>query len=211
MGIADGDSQRRKKRTTLRPLEMFLLELVRGGLITPYDWQAKGRVSLGASLPAARRLVKEGLLRKVKKGPHGRHEFGLTDKSWDELDDLERYVKDASDQPFGDLESVVRLACLAMMLNKTGIAKKLLLEASEEHRHRARLARKRAASRAAFKSRLGGLYSMVLARCEAEQEICIANQLERLHRDWDSLTQEILELWEPEDKDQDEDDPETPR
>ena len=118
----------------------------------------------------------------------------------DELADLRRYVKDASDQPFGDLESVVRLACLAMMLNKTRTAKKLLLEASEEHRHRARLARKRAASRAAFKSRLGGLYSMVLARCEAEQEICIANQLKRLHRDWDSLTQEILELWEPKTK-----------
>ncbi len=79
MGIADGDSQRRKKQTTLRPLEMFLLGLVRGGLITPYDWQAKGRVSLGASLPAARRLVKAGLLRKVKEGPHGRHEFGLTE------------------------------------------------------------------------------------------------------------------------------------
>ena len=209
MDIADGGSQRRTKQTTLRPLEMFLLGLVKGGLITPYDWQAKGRVSLGASLPAARRLVKEGLLRKVKKGPHGRHEFGLTDNGGDELADLRRYVKDASDQPFGDLESVVRLACLAMMVNESRTAKKLLLEASEEHRHRARLARKRAASRAAFKSRLGGLYSMVLARCEAEQEICIANQLKRLHRDWDSLTQEILELWEREGKDKD--DRETPR
>ncbi len=199
MGNADGGSQLRKTQT-LRPLEMFLLGLVKEGLITPYDWQAKGKVSLGASLPAAQRLVEAGLLRKVKKGPHGRHEFGLTDNGRDELADLRRYVKDASDQPFGDLESVVRLACLAMMLNKTGTAKKLLLEASEEHRHRARLARKRAASRAAFKSRLGGLYSMVLARCEAEQEICIANQLERLHRDWNSLTQEILELWDEDDR-----------
>ena len=199
MGIADGGSQRRKTQTTLRPLEMFLLGLVKEGLITPYDWQAKGRVSLGASLPAAQRLVEAGLLRKVRKGPHGRHEFGLTDKSWDELDGLERYVDEASDQPLGDLESVVRLASLAMIIGKTRTAKKLLLEASEEHRHRARLARKRAASRAAFKSKLGGLYSMLLAQCEAEQEIGIANQLERLHRDWNSLTQEILELWEPED------------
>ncbi|MGA7460789.1 MAG: hypothetical protein WBW69_11220 [Candidatus Korobacteraceae bacterium] len=210
MGIADGDSQRRKKQTTLRPLEMFLLGLVRGGLITPYDWQAKGRVSLGASLPAARRLVKAGFLRKVKEGPHGRHEFGLTENGRRELAELRPYVNEVSNQPFGDVESVVRLACLAMVLNKTRTAKKLLLGASEEHRHRARLARKRAASRAAFKSKLGGLYSMVLARCEAAQETGIADHLKRLHRDWDSLTQEILELWEPEDKDQDEDDLGTP-
>jgi len=195
MGIADGDSRRRNK-LTLRPLEMFLLGLVKGGLITPYDWQAKGRISLGASLPAVRRLVDAGLLKQVAKGPRGRHEFGLTDKGWDELDQLDRYLDDAADQPLGDLESVVRLACLAMIVRRPRTAKKLLLEGSEEHRHRARLARKRATNRLPFKSRLGGLYSILLAQCEAEQETSIANQLERLHENWSSLTEEILELWE---------------
>jgi hypothetical protein len=196
MGTADNGRERREKATPLRPLEMFLLGLVKGGLITPYDWQARGRVSLGASLPASRRLLAAGLLKKVAKGPRGRHEFGLTDKGRDELDRLDRYLDDASDQPLGDLESVVRLACLAVIVRKPRTAKKLLREGSDEHRHRARLARKRATNRVPFKSRLGGLYSILLAQCEAEQETSIANQLERLHETWNSLTQDILELWD---------------
>jgi DNA-binding PadR family transcriptional regulator len=185
MGTADGGSQRRKKQTKLTPLDMFLLGLVKGGLITPYDWQAKGRVSLGASLPAARRLVDAGLLLKeVSKEPGSRerHEFRLTDKGHDELDELDNYIDDASKQPPADLESVVRLACLATIKGKNDIAKEILLEASEEHRHRAKLARKRASNRTLVRSGLGALYSLVLEQCEAEQETEIANQFERLRR-----------------------------
>lgn len=110
--------------------------------------------------------------------------------------ELDHYIDDASKQPPADLESAVRLACLATIKGKNKIAKEILLEASEEHRHRAKLARKRASSRTPVRSGLGALYSVALELCEAEQETGIANQFERLRRRWDTLAKEILELWE---------------
>ncbi len=199
MGTANKDSApRRKKAPAIRPLDMFLLGLVRGGLITPYDWQARARTSLGASLPAIRRLVGAGLLRKAVNGPRGRHEFALTAKGEDELDNVNRYVEDAIDQSYGDLESVLRLACLATIKNKSDVAKKLLLEARDTHRGRARLAKKQTSNAIPFKSRLGGLYSMVLAHCEAAQEAALADQLESLRRRWDTVAEETLQLWRDE-------------
>ena len=147
MGTANNDSApRREKAPAIRPLDMFLLGLVKGGLITSYDWQSKAKTSLGASLPAIRRLLRAGLLRKAGEGPRGRHEFALTLKGRDELDNLYRYVDDSIDQSFGDLESVLRLACLATIIDDAGTAKSLLLEARDTHRGRARLAEKRATS-----------------------------------------------------------------
>jgi hypothetical protein len=145
-------------------------------------------------------LLKAGLLRKAAKGPRGRHEFALTPNGQDALDNLDLYVDDALDQSFGDLESVLRLACLATIKGKTGIAKKLLSEASDTHRQRARVAKKRTTSSVSFRSKLGGLYSMVLAHCEAAQEAALADLLESLRRRWDSVSEEIFLLWQDERK-----------
>jgi hypothetical protein len=199
MGSARKDSEpRRKKAPDIRPLDMFLLGLVKGGLITPYDWQSRARTSLGASLPAVRRPLDAGLLRKAAKGPRGRHEFALTSKGQDCLEKLRSYVQDALDEPRGDLESVLRLACLASVIGDTRMAKKLLSEARDTHRRRAGIAKKRTISDVPFRSRLAGLYSKVLARCEAAQETAMADQLELLARLWDTATKEILQLWQDE-------------
>ena len=102
------------------------------------------------------------------------------------------------DQAFGDLESVLRLACLATIKGKTSIAKKLLSDARDTHRQRARLAKKRATSAVSFRSRLGGLYSTFLGHCELAQEAALADQLESLRRRWDTVSREILALWHDE-------------
>ncbi|MFZ0312726.1 MAG: hypothetical protein WAL85_08480 [Candidatus Korobacteraceae bacterium] len=142
-------------------------------------------------------MLDAGLLRKAAKGPRGRHEFSLTPEGEGEVENgnLNRYLEDSLDQPPGDLESVLRLACLATVADNPGIARKLLLEARDAHRRRARLAKKRANNADPLRSRLGGLYSKALAQCEAQQEAAIADELESLRRRWDTVTKEIIQLW----------------
>jgi len=178
----------------IRPLDMYLLGLVRGGLITPYDWQSKGRVSLGASLPAVKRLLKAGLLERTRLGPHDRHEHALTNKGDDELDRLSGYVRRAQDEVPKDLESVVRLACLATVAGRAATAKKFLMEAADYHRKRARAAGKRKISNP-VRSGLGELYSIALTNCEAAQETALARELESLARRWDKKSEEIFHYW----------------
>jgi DNA-binding PadR family transcriptional regulator len=186
----------------IRTLDMFLLGLVKGGLITPYDWQSKARVSLGASLPAVKRLLKAGLLKELAKGPRGRHEFGLTPEGRDAVSprNLDRYIGDALDEPPGDLESAIRLACLATIIDDIKRAKEFLLEAADAHQRRVRVARKRAANKVPFRSKLGGLYSAVLAQCEEKQTAAIVSKLDALRRDWDKTAKDILQMWQEERK-----------
>ncbi len=193
-GVAEWDSPA-ERTPALRPLDMFLLGLVKGGLITPYDWQARGRVSLGASLPAVQRLLKAGLLTKVRKGPRGRHEFGLTVKGEEEIRYIGDYVQRAIKELPSDLESTVRLASLATLVKNVKTAK-AVWQAAYTARERARVCRKRPNSSDSFRSRLAGLYSIVLARCEAQQQTALANELTRLHRNWETETEEILRLWD---------------
>ena len=191
----NNSESRRRKLEDIRPLDMFLLGLVRGGLKTPYDWQARARVSLGASLPAVRRLLDRDLIKKRVRGPRGRHEFSLTPLGDDELNNLKFYVEDALDRKIGDLETVLRLACLATVIGKNEVAKELFSGAVKEHRTRARLARSRAVIPESVESGLGSLYSTALTRCETEQEYAIADELESLKRNWDEESKKIFDLW----------------
>ncbi len=196
MGSVNNTEPRQERTPEIRPLDMFLLGLVRGGLITPYDWQSKARTSLGASLPSVRRLIAAGLLKREANGPRGRHEFALTAKGEDELDNLDRYIQDVLDEPHTDLETVIRLVCLATVARDKRTSKELLFRASVTHRERARLARRRAASKDPIRSGLGALYSTVLSYCEAEQETAIADQLTLIRRRWDSVSKEVIQLWD---------------
>jgi DNA-binding PadR family transcriptional regulator len=204
MGISREDAKSPRKNTTpIRPLDMFLLGLVKGGLVHAYDWQAKARISLGASLPAARRLLDAGLLTQVqltetRERPRDRREFALTPEGKDvvSVSKLRDYLEDALDQPPSDLESAIRLACLAEMIGDFKTAKKFLWEAAQGHRRRGRLARKRGYDTGAFPSKLGGLYSILLALGEAKKQAAIADWLDWLHGRWGTLTEEILQQWD---------------
>jgi len=199
MGISVKDSKPpRRKTTPLRPLDMFLLGLIKGGLITPYDWQSRARISLGASLPAVKRLVAAGLLEKVANGDRGRHEFGLTSAGHDKIEALPRYLDEAMDHATAnDLESVLRLACLATVVDAKKTAKQLLRDAVGSHRTRARQAKGRKIA-SPMKSGLAGLYSMALSQCEAAEQVAIAKQLESLHRRWERQAEDVFERWRQE-------------
>jgi len=203
MGSVENNSRPRPQQVpAIRALDMFLLGLVKEGLITPYDWQARARISLGASLPAVKRLLNAGLLKRVAKGPRGRHEFGLTPEGRDAMlpRNLNRYIEDALDDPPGDLESAVRLACLATVIKDVKGAKQFLLEAADAHQRRARDAKKRAANKVPFRSKLGGLYSAVLAQCEEKQSAAMVDKLDTLRNEWDKIAKDILQMWQEERK-----------
>ena len=167
---------RLKRSLEVRPLDMFLLELVRGGLVTPYDWQTRARTSLGASLPAARRLVMAGLLKRTVDGPRGRHEYALTARGRDEVDSLDGYLEEALATQPTDTESSIRLACLAAAINDDRLAKKFLWNASK-------VARKRSAAmkKSKFQIRsspgLARLYSAVLNDYEADHKVCSGSRV----------------------------------
>ena len=196
----DNSGARPQKAPAMRPLDMFLLGLVKEGLITPYDWHAKAQVSLGASLPAAKRLLNSGLLKKVAKGPRGRHEFGLSAEGRAAVSrrNLVSYIKDVWDDPPGDLESAVRIACLATVVDDIKGAEHFLREAADAHQRRARAAKKRAAREVQFRSKLGGLYSAVLAQCEQRQAAAVMEKLDVLGKEWDKTAKDILQLWQEE-------------
>ncbi len=149
----------------MRPLDLFLLTLVRDGLRTPYEWQARAGVSLGASLPAVKRLLEDGLATEAN-GSRGRREFRSTRSGRQALQHIDLNLEQALDEGPRGLESVLRLACIAISESKIEIAKKLVVQAAQEHAKRSRLAGRRA-SRPLKKSSAAELYTAALAHCEA--------------------------------------------
>ena len=162
-----------------KPLDLFLLALITEGLATPYGWQTKARISLGASLPAVRRLIADGLIAEQDAGPRGRREFTLTRAGRRELSNLGLLLQDALEEPITDVDSILRLACLAIVNGKRGIAEKLLVQAAEEHNKRSRQAKKRTSIPTA-ESTLAELYSLVQTFWEADRQEASAGSLTAL-------------------------------
>jgi DNA-binding PadR family transcriptional regulator len=160
----------------MRTLDLFILMLVRDGLSSPYLWQARAGVSLGASLPAVRRLLDGGLVSEAEGEHRGRREFTITRPGLGELKNINQHLENNLDRPKADLETVLRLVCIAITENKPELAGKLLLQAAEKHAKRFRLARK-LASAPLKHSRLSELYAAVFARCDARVENATAESL----------------------------------
>lgn len=152
----------------LRTLDLFLLMLVNDEIRTPYEWQARAGVSLGASLPAVKRLLANGLVTEAEKGSRGRRKFRITRSGRQTLQNIDVYLEQALDELPGDLESVLRLACMAISETKIELAKKLLLQAGEEHAKRSRRAGRRAGV-PPKKSSAAELYTAALAHCDASR------------------------------------------
>lgn len=163
----------------LRTLDLFILTLIKQGTPTPYGWQARAGVSLGASLPAVKRLLASDLVTEAEKGSRGRREFRITRSGWQALQDIDLNLEEAWDERPTDLESVLRLACMWMSEGKTDLAKKLLLQAAEEHGKRSRRAKRRA-SVPAKRSSVAELYSAALAHCDASRQEATAKSLAAL-------------------------------
>src|SRR5450755_625779 len=152
----------------LRTLDLFLLTLVRDGINTPYEWQARGGVSLGASLPAVKRLLAGGLVSEAEKGSRGRRKFRIIRSGRQTVQNIDLNFEQALDEAPRDLKSVLRLASMAFSDARTEIGKKLLQQASEDNAKRARRARKQA-NIPLRESSAAKLYSAALAQCDANR------------------------------------------
>jgi hypothetical protein len=163
----------------LRTLDLFLLTLVRDGINAPYDWQARAGVSLGASLPAVKRLLDGGMLSEADTGSRGRRGFTITSSGRRELQKTDLYLEQALENGNSDLESVLRLVSIAISEAKTESARKLLLKSTEEHVKRSRRA-KRGSTTPAKGSSVAELYTAALAHCEASRQDATSNSLTSL-------------------------------
>jgi hypothetical protein len=65
-------------------------------------------------LPAARRLLARQLVSERKPGPRGRREFRITRSGRNELKNIDQHLDAALLEQVGDMESVLRLAAIAL-------------------------------------------------------------------------------------------------
>lgn len=106
-------------------LELFLLTLIDSGLRTPYDFQRQAGISVGASLPALRKLLRLKLILKGKVGTRRRMEYTLTVRGRAAL----RNPKLADKSMLEDIGSCFRLAIISNYWGSHAQVLKILDEA----------------------------------------------------------------------------------
>lgn len=106
-------SETRDKRRR-SDLDLFVLALIESGVSTPYELKSAADISPGASIPALRRLISEGLVNQGKPGSRGRADHKITAEGRRRLKDG---WQDLIDQgPSGDLDADLRVALLALWI-----------------------------------------------------------------------------------------------
>ncbi len=151
---------------SMTSLDLLLLFLVKSGINTPYAWSARAGISLGASLPALKRLLRQELVKENKPGPRGRREFALTRAGSRELAAMDRYLQQALVDPVTDMDSTLRLTVCAMATGSNKLAVGLLNKAAEHYQSRLANLQK---SRIKKNDDLSILYRTMTAHCEAEK------------------------------------------
>jgi DNA-binding PadR family transcriptional regulator len=99
----------------LSVLDAFILSLLDRGLETPYDLQHQGGLSLGASSPALRRLVKAKFVGRAEGESatnRPRHQYQLTATGKREAKTAWKPLLDDNDSP-SDIDSILRIADMA--------------------------------------------------------------------------------------------------
>jgi hypothetical protein len=119
------------------------------------------------------------MVSEADKGSRGRREFRITRTGRNELLKTDLYLEEALEEETGDLESVLRLACIAISEAKAKPARKLLLLAGEEHAKRSRRAKRRS-TLPVKESSLAELYSAAMAHCDAIRRGATSKALESL-------------------------------
>jgi DNA-binding PadR family transcriptional regulator len=102
-----------------KDLELFILALVSDGVSTPYDLMTTANVSPGASIPALARLEAAGFVRKGAEGPRNRSEYATTSKGERFLNSSWRELFQSPPSANQELDTVLRIASLALLLGET--------------------------------------------------------------------------------------------
>ena len=106
-------------RRSRKDLELFILALVSDGLSTPYNLMATANVSPGASIPALARLEAAGCVRKGAEGLRNRTEYATTTKGERLLNSSWRELFESPPSPNQELDTVLRIASLALAMGET--------------------------------------------------------------------------------------------
>jgi DNA-binding PadR family transcriptional regulator len=93
-------------------LDLFVLALIASGVSTPYSLKTAADLSPGATIPALRRLLAEGMLVQAKPGPRGRADHKITAAGRRRLKSGWRELVDQG--PSGDIDADLRVALLVL-------------------------------------------------------------------------------------------------
>jgi DNA-binding PadR family transcriptional regulator len=104
-------------------LELFLLALIDSGLSTPYEFHSRAGISVGASLPALKKLLQQRLVSRGKAGDRRRMQYSLTAGGRAALNKSELRPKEDVEE---DIASSLRVAILSDYLGSRAQAMKTL-------------------------------------------------------------------------------------
>ena len=108
-------------------LELFLLALIDSGLSTPYEFHSQAGISVGASLPALRSLLRQRLVSRGRAGNRRRMAYSLTGPGRAALNKWGAVY--ASVQDSEDVGSALRFSTLAYFLGSRAQVMRSLEEA----------------------------------------------------------------------------------
>jgi DNA-binding PadR family transcriptional regulator len=124
-------------------LELFILALVKSGIQTGYELQTKANVSLGSSLPALQKLRTAKLLIATKGASRGAVIYSITSAGQSEL---ESQWKSLLEEQPKDLDSILRIATVARLMESPQDAIEFLKTSVERLKRQARVLRKKSKS-----------------------------------------------------------------
>jgi hypothetical protein len=160
-------------------LDLLILSLLDAGIDTPYRWQTQAGLSLGATLPAAPRLLASQLVSERKPGPRGRREFRITRSGRSELKAIDEHLDAVLLEQVGDMESMLRLVAIALHAGRQDAAVHLLQEAASKYDRRAGRAQRRA-SDSSQQDGVASLYLATVSHCDADRPKAQAASLRSL-------------------------------
>lgn len=97
-------------------LELFILALVSRDIATPYELQSTAGISPGASIPALGRLDAAGYVSKGQEAARGRVAYHVTSRGKKHLESSWRALLESPD---GDMDVVLRTACIALLMGQS--------------------------------------------------------------------------------------------
>jgi DNA-binding PadR family transcriptional regulator len=165
----------------LSTLDLLLLIAVESGIVTPYALLVTSGLSVGATIPALKRLSERGFLTKGEPESRGRQEFRLTARGKQQLAKLSQALATLPSSELNETESLVRALALAVYCGDEAIFQKLAQE-SEQKRHERLAASHSAVEDTPKPGDTVALYRWMLARVAAAKLQAEGRQMGRIQQ-----------------------------
>jgi DNA-binding PadR family transcriptional regulator len=149
-------------------LELFLLLAAAKGISTPYELHTLAGVSVGASIPALKRLADQGLLAQSGPGARGRQESRLTARGKKLLAQLPLWLAQLPPRELTETDSLARALVLAAACGDGSVFQGIL-ERGREDRHQRLLAHRKNKKEIPPATESLALYRWLLGNLQAEK------------------------------------------